>query len=130
MITYRRTPHRQNKATWLYYKNNNEYPDRFNMVAASKVPPIVVKQLNETGAPSVEYDDKPNLPRCIFCLGYKSHQRIFHGEMIALCNDHYYSRNIGQIAARMRIIIKEREDNYELEKSAPRRQKKQPKVAE
>lgn len=54
------------------------------------------------GAESVEYDDKPDHARCLFCDAYREHIRIFQGVSVALCDFHYYDKNIGQIAAQLR----------------------------
>lgn len=84
------------------------------MVKESRVPPEVLEKLEY--ATEIEYDDKPERRRCIFCDAYQSRQRLLDGKLIDLCEWHYQHARLGQIAHR--VVEKKQEDKLEAEKIA------------
>lgn len=41
---------------------------------------------------------------CIFCGVVCKKQRLVNGQTVAVCDDHYYSKNMGQTAQRIREL--------------------------
>lgn len=100
-------------------------------VQEDRVPPWVLQMFEETGAREVTFDDKPHLPRCIFCEGPATLQRMFSQEMLDMCADHYYSKSLGAVAAQYKLIKEKRiRDGLLTPKSPTRKQKKQPELRE
>lgn len=100
MITYHRIP----------YKNSDGYTGyRFtkgNMLTkGSRIPPEVMEkfEINST----IEYDDKPELRRCIFCDGYQTRQKMLNLQTVELCEWHYQHMNLGKIAAQVNLLERE-----------------------
>lgn len=102
MVTYRRT--KQNDK-WRYLKVLDSGQTVF--MKDSRVPAEVFKKMNELDIPELKFDDQPDKKRCLFCDGPQAHQRVFEGRMVPLCDIHYYSKNVGQIAAELRETTKE-----------------------
>lgn len=118
MTTYKRIPGPGGIGV-RYQKPSVKLTGAWTFVSVKRVPPSVIRLLDETNAPSIDFDDKPEKKRCLFCEGPEAHKRSFQGEMVALCDDHYYTKNIGQIAAELHNI-KEREGyGILLEKPTP-----------
>lgn len=47
-------------------------------------------------------DQPVRIKECLFCGGESKMERPFNRQSVVLCDEHYYSRNIGQIAAEIR----------------------------
>jgi len=99
-VTYSRHPNPKIPGGYMYRKDTR-------MVSPARVPQYALERF-ALGAPTVDYDDHPELPRCLFCEAYKTQERLLSGVTVALCDHHYYAKNIGQIAQRLREI-KEKE---------------------
>ncbi len=114
MITYTRKPMVSNPEKTHYFKKDSTktVPP---IVSVHRIPPIVLKQFDETNATSIDYDDKPEKRRCVFCEGYQAYKRVFMGELVDLCEDHYYSKSLGAIAAQMKLIHRERDNGILIE---------------
>ena len=102
MITYKRIPFK-NKAgdTGFRYTKNGL------ITKESRVPQEVVQKFAYT--PEVEYDDAPERRRCLFCDAPQKRQRVLNNEMVDLCEWHYQNKNLGTIAAQVRLLKEERE---------------------
>lgn len=99
MIQYKRTKV-ESTGNWKYQKYLGE-SRKSRFVTPSKVPPEIVAIFDKTGVETYDYDEQPDLPRCLFCEGYTQRQRYVKGVMIDLCASHYYSTNIGKIVAEL-----------------------------
>lgn len=73
-------------------------------VKGSRVPQEVKERLEITD--HMDYDDKPERRRCLFCEAPQTRVRALNvGSgplMVDLCEYHYYNRNIGQLAQEIR----------------------------
>jgi hypothetical protein len=110
MVTYKRFANSKLPTGYMYNCNGR-------ITKAGRLPKYVVDRF-DMGADTVEYDEKPDLPRCLFCDGYKEHSRMFEGVAVALCSQHYYDKNIGQIAQKLREDREKVHGNAESERSS------------
>lgn len=97
---------------WRYTKNGL-------MTKESRVPAEVMEQFEHRE--SVDYDDQPDKPRCLFCDAPGSRKRYLRPVTVDLCEHHYYSENIGRIAAQIREVNKLKEKKEREEDSANRK---------
>lgn len=104
MITYKRIPYTRGDASGYRYLKGNL------ITKSSRVPQEVMDKFEIND--SIEFDDKPGIPRCLFCDAPKTHQTYLTGLMVDRCDYHYYNRNIGQIAQYLREA-KEKKDGDE-----------------
>lgn len=102
MINYKRIPYKNAAGdTGFRYTKNNK------MTKESRIPQEVMERFTYTDA--VEYDDAPERRRCIFCDAPQSRQRFLNNEMVDLCEYHYQNKNLGTIAAQVRLLKEEQE---------------------
>ena len=94
MVTYKKAIRKYG----VGYTKNNVF------VKGDRVPEEVKERLEY--APEMEYDDKPERRRCLFCEAPQSHLRVYNDgsgpTMIDLCEYHYLNKNLGQIAQQLR----------------------------
>lgn len=109
-MKYQRIIHRKNDIEDFRYTRDGVF------VKADRVPQDVMVKFEYT--PTVEYDDQPDKPRCLFCDAPRSHQRYVTGLMVPLCDHHYYTENIGRITAQLRLLKEQGEkDGVQQKKS-------------
>jgi hypothetical protein len=100
LIEYKRVKI-ESTGNWKYEKLLTDENNRHYFVKPEKMPVEVVEFMDKSGVNIYHYDDKPGIPRCLFCEAPTSHQRYVTGVMIDLCDSHYYSKNIGKIVAEL-----------------------------
>lgn len=117
MIKYQKIPYKnaQGDTGFRYTKNGL-------MTKESRIPHEVMEKFEYT--PTFEYDESPEKRRCIFCDAPQSRQRYLNSELIDLCEWHYQNARLGQIAAQVREVEKEKV----LEAAKPVAKKKKPKT--
>jgi len=76
---------------------------------ADRVPQIVKDTLDSGVVDTMQFDDKPELPRCLFCDEGATHNRLVAGQMVPLGDYCYFNKNIGKITERLNLIKKEQE---------------------
>lgn len=96
-------------------KNGVRYMKDNRFVAKADIPADVLVKLNV----GMEVDDTPVEKEplvCIFCgLGTKI-TRFLNQQTIAVCEEHYYSKNVGQTVQQFNIVngvVKDDEDQAE-----------------
>lgn len=70
------------------------------MIKKTDVPKKIFEQLN-SGATEVddsEVDTSTNVKLCVVCKSYGNLTRVVNLQTVALCEEHYYGMNIGQLA--------------------------------
>lgn len=102
MITYRKVPFNNGTGyeSFRYLRNNV-------LTKESYVPAEVIEKFTYTD--TVQYDDKPDERRCIFCDAPQSRQKYFNNETVDLCEWHYQNVNLGKIAQQVRLNKEEKE---------------------
>lgn len=83
-------------------KHGNRYMKDNRFVKFDNVPQAVKDKL-ETHSAAAELDPK----KCIFCGIYATETRFIQLQTIALCDEHFYSKNVGQIVQRLKEIYKD-----------------------
>lgn len=66
-------------------------------IGKDKIPPEEIERMEEA-TKSREIESKA----CIFCGMHSNLQRSVNGKVVALCEQHFYSTNIGQVAQQIR----------------------------
>lgn len=120
MVVYKKIEYKNGAGdTGFRYTKNNV------LTKESRIPPEVMSKFEY--ATSVEYDDKPDQRRCIFCDAYQSRQRYLNQETVDLCEWHYQNKNLGSIAAQVRLLKEEKElkDGANAKSQAKRKRKQQ-----
>lgn len=69
---------------------------------AATVPPEVLDQFKYS--PIIEYDDNPDERRCLFCDAPQERIKRLNNETLELCEWHYQNKNLGQVAAQVRLL--------------------------
>lgn len=82
----------------MYYKENK-------LISVREIPQVVLNNMVE-GVPYDYVIEGPQVvdKHCIFCEMYSNLQRLINGRIVVVCEEHYYSKNIGQTAQRMREL--------------------------
>lgn len=80
--------------TWMYKKKGK-------LVKVSSVPQDVIDSFDREEYEKIHPESVP-VPVCLFCGGSREHIRIVSGVSVALCTEHYYAKNIGQIVQQLR----------------------------
>lgn len=82
------------------------------VVDINELPPVVLENF-EAGEDVVEYSEG-DIPvvtlnrECLFCgMGGCKLTKLLNGETLYLCEQHYYDKNLGQIAQKVREISDE-----------------------
>lgn len=83
-------------------KNSTAYKKDKRFVKTVDVPVEVVELLKTQD----EVDDSmlntsAKFRKCIFCGEHSKNERFINGRTVYLCDDDYYSKNIGQIAEKL-----------------------------
>lgn len=85
--------------------SEDDTPPKKKMVSLKAIPPAVIAHFNK-GTLEVNDDAvdlSPPQKVCIFCGAANCAQsRMLNSEIIYLCDEHYYSKNLGQIAQQVR----------------------------
>lgn len=94
MSVYKRYPGLN--GSWLYRRDGR--------ICKTIEVPVNVVELLKT---QEEVDDEglpesPGLRPCIFCGEHSKLQRMLNSQTVYLCNEHYYSKTIGQVAEKIR----------------------------
>lgn len=58
-------------------------------------------------------EPKKNPKACIFCGMHSRYTRFVNGQTVYICDEHYYSENIGKIVQKLRELNHEKEDSKE-----------------
>lgn len=80
-------------------KHGNRYMKDNRFIKADDVPQEIKDKL-ETKTAAAEAPSKT----CIFCGEAATESRFIQLQTIALCNDHFYSRTVGQIVQKLKEI--------------------------
>lgn len=82
----------------MYYKDNK-------LCSKDSIPPVVLGNLQ----PGIPYEyviegPKVNDKKCIFCGMHSNLTRMVNGEVVALCEEHFYSESLGRVAQKVREV--------------------------
>lgn len=84
---------------------NTAYRKDKRFVAKSNIPAAVFEALRvRNEVDDVEVNSGAKYRECIFCDEHSKNQRMVNGLTVYLCNDHYYDKNIGQVAEQLRKL--------------------------
>lgn len=86
------------KGREMYYKENK-------LISVREIPQVVLNNMVE-GTPYEYVIEGPQVidKNCIFCGMYSNLQRLVSGKIVSICEEHYYSKNMGQTAQRMKEL--------------------------
>lgn len=104
----------------LYYQENGKYYKKDVIYSNTEDPqettielkrlPKEVREAFDSGKkeygelPAPPNSDKLSPKSCIFCRSYTKYTRFVNGQVVYICEEHYHSKNIGQIAQQLRSI--------------------------
>ncbi len=81
------------------YRKNKRF------VAKADIPALVFEALKvRNEVDDVEVNSGAKYRQCIFCDEHSKNQRLVNGLTVYLCDDHYYDKNIGQVAEQLRKL--------------------------
>lgn len=66
------------------------------------IPANVLQVLDNNSEFDEEAIENQPSKECLFCGVYGKYPKLINGQTIALCEEHYYSENIGKIAQKLR----------------------------
>jgi len=100
MVRYQRIPYKSKEGVegFRYLKNNK-------LTKESRIPHEVSEKFKFVD--TIEYDDAPELRRCLFCDAPQSRQRYLNGQTVELCEWHYQNMRLGQIAQQVALMARE-----------------------
>jgi len=121
MVHYKRTPSKNalGEPCFRYFKDSKP-------VKESSIPHEVMDKFEII--PETDYDDEPERRRCIFCDAPQKRVRSLNMTMVDLCEWHYQNKNLGKIAAQVRVVEKEMaSEQAKIAKAKPTKKRKRAK---
>lgn len=86
-------------------KKGTRYMKDGKFVASSTVPDSVKADLiGHIGSESVNQEVDTKEPVCLFCGQSATKQRLVSFQMVALCDEDYYDKNVGKIVGKLREV--------------------------
>lgn len=83
-------------------RNGTRYMKNGRIISVRDIPPNIVQVLENN---LIFDEDKPPTQRdheCIFCGQYAKYERSVNLQTVEICEEHYYSMNVGKIAEKIR----------------------------
>lgn len=80
-------------------------------VALKNVPPAIMDKFDVGKNEIDDFGLDLNAPSklCVFCGMASKYTKMINGQTIYLCDEHYYSKNLGQVAQRLKEVADEKE---------------------